>query len=465
MAYGGAETELYSEVLAQVCLGFAIMNNKAMKETDLNETTIRSLKSLVVTHARANLGSKSFIEKLIEFGNHPIKRGFTWVDGQGEAMLKVKRKFRLTGNYKLYNDKLYGTNPGTTNPYAAFIKAKTGAKPDKWNPADIWVMNRVGLSALIKMNRKVKSRTKVSLSYANQFLMDQFTERNIIPISLKKPQQTPHIEIVNSNEYVTRLALGRTANPTVEYTMGNKDVKINFTIETVELAPGQKASTARRNPHNIRGTVVKGSEKHIRIKYHVDNKKVELEYEQSKVGKEKFSYAAAKMGNLGAKNFQAIIDGTSKQGVNKLNTIQKKYEGEFGNGNDLTTDPWFNGKQFGVVKARHSERELEPHYVKLSEYVGDLWNEIEGSIPRFQRDTKGGLNKASGLWSKARAGELGVAISSITNERVKKRVIQNLYEAAASVSYVVGLTSEEQEMMEPSTRKVSFNAGVYAKVY
>ena len=47
----------------------------------------------------------------------------------------------------------------------------------------------------------------------------------------------------------------------------------------------------------------------------------------------------------------------------------------------------------------------------------------------------------------------------------KKRVIQNLYEAAASVSYVVGLTSEEQEMMEPSTRKVSFNAGVYAKVY
>ena len=460
MAYGGAETELYSEVLAQVCLGFAIMNNKAMKETDLNETTIRSLKSLVVTHARANLGSKSFIEKLIEFGNHPIKRGFTWVDGQGEAMLKVKRKFRLTGNYKLYNDKLYGTNPGTTNPYAAFIKAKTGAKPDKWNPADIWVMNRVGLSALIKMNRKVKSRTKVSLSYANQFLMDQFTERNIIPISLKKPQQTPHIEIVNSNEYVTRLALGRTANPTVEYTMGNKDVKINFTIETVELAPGQKASTARRNPHNIRGTVVKGSEKHIRIKYHVDNKKVELEYEQSKVGKEKFSYAAAKMGNLGAANFQHIINGTSREGVSRLNAIQKNY-GDI----DIKESPWFNAKQLGVTKARHSERELEPHYEKLAEYVRDIWDTISNDVPNFTNDIKGGLNKASGLWSKARAGELGVAIGSIPNEKVKKRVIQNLYEAAASISYVVGLTFEEQQMMEPSTRRVSFNAGVYVKVY
>ena len=275
-------------------------------------------------------------------------------------------------------------------------------------------MNRKGLSALIKMNRKVMRRTKVSLSYANQFLMDEFSARNIIPISLKKPQQTPHIDIVNSNEYVTRLSLNKTSNPTVEYTMGNKDVKVNFTIETIELAKGQKASTARRNPQNARGTVVKGSEKHIRIKYHVDNKKVELEYEQSKVGKEKFSYAAAKMGNLGAANFQHIINATSRQGVSRLNAIQQNY-GDI----DIKDSPWFNGKQLGVTKARHSERELEPHYVRLSQYVGDLWEEIVGSVPDFQRDTKGQLNKASGLWSKARAGEFGVAISSISNETVK----------------------------------------------
>ena len=460
MAYGGSETELYSEVLAQVCLAFSIRHSKAMETTDLNENTIKSLKSLIVTHRRANLNSKAFIEKLIEFGNHPIKKGFMWVDGTGSAMLKVKNQFKLNRNYKLYNDKLYGNTLGATNPYTAFLKAGTGAKPDKWNPADIWVMNRAGLSALIKMNRKVISRRKVSLSYANQFLMNEFSERNIIPISLKKPQQTPHIDIINSNEYVTRLSLNKTSNPTVEYTTGNKDVKVNFTIETIELAKGQKASTARRNPQNARGTVVKGSEKHIRIKYHVDNKKVELEYEQSKVGKEKFSYAAAKMGNLGANNFQHIINSTSRQGVARLNTIQKKYEDI-----DIKESPWFNGKQLGVVKARHSELQLEPHYLRLAEYVGDLWKEIEGSVPDFQRDTKGQLNKASGLWSKARAGEFGVAISSISNETVKRRVIQNLYEAAASVSYVVGLTAQEQQMMEPSSRRVSFHASVYAKVY
>ena len=92
-----------------------------------------------------------------------------------------------------------------------------------------------------------------SLAYANQFLMDQFSARNIIPISLKKPQKTPHIDIVNSNEYVTRLAFGRSGNSDIEYTMGNKDVYINLTFETIRLEGGQKASTARRNPQNIKG--------------------------------------------------------------------------------------------------------------------------------------------------------------------------------------------------------------------
>ena len=58
MAYGGSETELYSEVLAQVCLAFSMMHSRAMKASDLNENTISSLRSLIVTHRRANLNSK-----------------------------------------------------------------------------------------------------------------------------------------------------------------------------------------------------------------------------------------------------------------------------------------------------------------------------------------------------------------------------------------------------------------------
>jgi len=467
MAYGGSETELYSEVLAQVCLAYAMKNSRAMTPRTLNKDTIDDVKSLIETHSAANMDDDDFLDDLIGFGLYPISRGFTWVDGQGAAMLKVKDKFSLPSTgYKIYNDKLYGKTLTLDNPYVAFLKANTGAKPDKWNPADIWVMNDDGKKVLNDMNKKVKARAKVSLGYANQTLMDQFTEKNIIPISLKKPSRSPHLEIVNSNEYVTRLSLNQTNNPTIEYTTGNKDVKINFTIETVRLEDGQKASTARRNPQGIRGRVVNGSQKHIRLKYHVDNKKIELEYDQS--GRSVTRTAEAKMGNLGAKNFQAIIDGTSKQGVQKLNKIQDEFEGEFGQGNDLTKDPWFNGKQFGVVKARHSAMELEPHYLKLADYVRKIWETIDGSAPEFERDTKGQLDQAQGLWSKARAGELGVAVGSITNETIKKRVIQNLYEAAASISYATGLNKEELELetlAEPTARRVAFNAGVYVKVY
>ena len=166
------------------------------------------------------------------------------------------------------------------------------------------------------------------------------------------------------------------------------------------------------------------------------------------------------MGNLGASNFQNIINKTSKQGVSTLNKIQKNYSDI-----DIKTNPFFNGKQLGVVKARSSKQQLEPHYARLSQYVSEIFEAINGNIPDFQSDTKGGLNKADGLWSKSRAGEFGLSISAITNNAVKKRVIQNLYEAAASVSYVTGLTQMEQTMMEPSTRKVEFNACVYVKSF
>ena len=466
MAYGGAQTELYSEILAQVCLAFSMINRKALTGEDLNEKTIISLKPYVITHSKGNLNSKTFIQELIDFGNYPISKGFTWVDGQGRAMAAVRNTFIINSTYKIYNDKLYGNTPSNMNPYSAFIKARTGAKPDKWNPADMWVMNRQGIKALNEVNRKVRSRTKVSLQYVNQFLMDQFSARNIIPVSLKKPRKTPHLDIVNSNEYITRLSLNRTSNPTIEYTLGNKDVKINFTIETLQLAPGQKAATARRNPASARGTVVRGSEKHIRLKYHVDNKKIEIEYDQS--GRSVTKTAEAKMGNLGAGGFQNIINKTSRSGVNKLNTIQRRYS-DIG----INQDPWFNSRQLHNVwpedakdkKPRRAMMELEPYYVRMAEYVEEIWKEISGSAPDFRRDTKAQLHETWGLWSKARAGELGVAVGSIGNERTKQKVIENLYQAAASISYAVGMTAGEEELMEPSTRQVVFNSGVYVKVY
>ena len=461
----GSSTELYSEVLAQVCLAYSIKNNSALTKdillqgNQMDPKVIRSIERYMITQSSVNLSSARFADGFVNYIKGDVSRNLNWIDAQGRNMLEVKRRFNISTKHKVFNDKLFDSRATRNNPYTAFLKAGTGAKTDKWNPADVWAMNLDGIRALSRLNRRVMSRSKVSLEYCNQFLADQFSHGNIIPISLKKPQRTPHIEIVNSNEFVSRIALGGTTNATIEYDYGNKDVKINFTIETVELAKGQKASTARRNPSSIRGTVVTGSQKHIRLKYHVDNKKIELEYTQSGPVP---NYAAAKMGNLGANNFQRIINETSRSGVRKLNQIQSNYSDI-----DIKTSPWFNGRQLGVTKARSERSKITPHMDRIAEYVGEMWREINGTVfdpaERSMRDE-------SAIWSKARAGELGVAISAIPNEKVKQRVIQNLYEAAASISYVTGLNKEEMELekevgMDPSPRRTNFNASVYVKVF
>ena len=40
---------------------------------------------------------------------------------------------------------------------------------------------------------------------------------------------------MNSNYFVERISLNNTSNPTIELTGGNSDMKINFTLETVNI--------------------------------------------------------------------------------------------------------------------------------------------------------------------------------------------------------------------------------------
>ena len=71
------------------------------------------------------------------------------------------------------------------------------------------------------------------------------------------------------------------------------------------------------------------------------------------------------MGNIGAANFQRIINQTATSGVNKLNQIQSKYSDI-----DISNTPWFNGRQLGVTKARNETKKIEPHMERIAEYVG-----------------------------------------------------------------------------------------------
>lgn len=471
---GGRETEIYSEILAQFCLAYAIhygdaasIDNCMEREGDKNvfkTDVFNSCKKYCITPSTFNLNNNSFKEKLALFASLPLgKTGSeaqeVWINTQGLAMLKLKNEFSIKKSVKIYNDKLFDGGQFTANPYLAYLKANTGVGTDKWNPADMWVMTPKGVQDLVHLNRVIKTRTKLSVNVANNFLMEQFRSGDIIPVSLKKPSVPAHIVTMNSDEYFERIVLGATGNPTVEITSDNKDVKINFTLETIKLTNNNRGLKglyeARKRGQNISGQVVSGSQKHIRIKYHVNNKKIELEYTQT--GQP--SLARAKMGSLGNTNFTRIINETAKEGVRKLNTIQSKYTGR-DSLNLNTGSDWFNGQL---------DRTLDDaKYGLLQQYVDELWQGITGDNgPNYAMIDA--LNNVSKLSSKAMAAEFGMSIAGVSNSTIQKRLITTLYEACASVAFGSGLTKEERELLSSNdgeiARKTKFHSSVHVKVY
>ena len=470
---GGRETEIYSEILAQFCLAYAIHYGKSASidncmERSGNQNVFKAdvygnCKKYCITPSTFNLNNAAFREKLALFASLPLgKTGSeaqeVWINTQGLAMLKLKDKFDIRGNVKIYNDKLFDGTQFTANPYLAYLKANTGVGTDKWNPADMWIMTPKGTQELVHLNRVIKSRSKLSVNVANNFLMKQFNSRDIIPVSLKKPSVPAHIVVMNSDEYFERIVLGATGNPTVEITSDNKDVKINFTLETVKISNSKGLKglyEARKRGQNIPGQVEPGSQKHIRIKYHVNNKKIELEYTQT--GQP--SLARAKMGSLGNSNFTKIINETAKEGVRKLNTIQSKYTGKDSLGLNTGTS-WFNGQL---------DRTLDDSkYGLLQQYVDELWKGITGDNgPNYAMIDA--LNNVNKLSSKAMAAEFGLSISGVSNETIQRRLITTLYEACASVAFGTGLTKEERQLLSSNdgeiSRKTKFHSSVHVKIY
>lgn len=463
---GGRDTEVYSEVLAQYCLVYACVFGEAStmqnslvingNDVKFKDDVFAKCKPFIITPSAFNLNSSTFRDRLARFGSQPIATNEYWIDTQGIAMLKVKNQFNLGSDTRVYNDKIFDANTFTANPYTSYLLAKKSASlpgEDKWNPADIWVMTPEGVRNQVHFNRMVKQKGHSTINLSNNFLMEQFKQRNIIPISLKKPSKNPHVVVNNSDEYFERIVLGQTSNPTVELTADNRDVKINFTLETVQIPStrGLKgAIQARKRGTAVNGKVVQGSQKHIRIKYHVNNKKIELEYTQT--GQP--SIARAKMGSLGNKNFTDIIDNTSKQGVRKLNLIQENYS-DIG----VKTDPWFNGQL---------DKLDEKQYARLQAYVGEIWKAItKDNAPDFRTISE--LNNVAKLSSKAMAGEFGLSIAGISNQVIMRRLITHLYEACASVAFGSGLNPEERKLVEASgdapVRRTKFNGSVHVKVY
>ena len=224
---------------------------------------------------------------------------------------------------------------------------------------------------------------------------------------------------------------------------------------------------------------------------------------------------------MGSGNIRDVIAKTSQQGVGKVRQIQRQYSNkEFqtldskgepavdNQGNPLQKDfdlgnpDWFSTNQMGKSDPRKiselDSRNQDLHNL-FAEYVHALWEAIgrspSSSNPpslQFLKDkfrygqpsSRGSFANARDFWYKARAGEMGLGISGVSSPSSRRRLVQNLYDLAASVGMSTGLTKTERIMAKATGdmgavfkkdpnrlhsisggRKVEFRSGPFVKVY
>lgn len=503
-------TETGSEVIAQIALAWAIKNSRALNVSDCvkvqkdnkgkpimtkiggidnyvpvldgrgNPIPINGIgspfsDSSIVTQSKANLSNKTFLVELCKWGlgGPKASKGLTWIDGQGRNMLQLKNKLKITKKGKIYNDKIYDFK-SNKSPYKAFSRANTGSKPDKWNPADMWFMTDAGKAAMEHGNQK-----NYSLSMMNQLLVNQYKSKDIIPISLKAPTKSgAHFDVINTNEYFHRIVFNQTNNPTVQILNENQDMRINFTVEVVKLPKGVSSQRATSNPSLVdNAQSIKGTGKHIMLKYHVNNNLLELEYSQMGVPK----IGDAKHGKIGYTSAVPIIRKTSSAGINKLRQVQQRYKGTtYINSAGKQEEFGLNGSSWFMATGAPTKKKVDPNSMDMmTKYVRDIWNAVSketdvGDRPDIPNHK---MKDAKSMWSKARAVELAFAVGAIPSETIKKRVVENLYNVAGSIQRASGLNAQDMslaasigEQFGPSGpissgQKVQFSAGPYIKVY
>ena len=167
----------------------------------------------------------------------------------------------------------------------------------------------------------------------------------------------------------------------------------------------------------------------------------------------------AKHGSIGKSSLTDIISKTSRQGIDKLNEIKKPFvETTYA----VKRDDYFLTDRVAVDEDNKS--------LALS-YLGDIWETITGDLmPQFFTDRFG--RDPKGIQLKINSGEIGIAIGQIPNETIKRRVIQNLYNAASSIGVFKGLNKEERDIIgsaglnqTTNALRADFVGGIHVKIF
>jgi len=465
-AVGGVDTEVMSEVLSMYCLAYRIVKGNLLTTgSDFNIGADLNTRVWPSVAKRCWVPSNTFSfkktkdrETLVGFANKKAGGSkYTWLESCIAQSKIMMQKLTIKGNANIFSDKFFAKGLSKIDPYTAYLASGNTADPNKWNPADIWIFNSEGLSEMRKFNSGVRREGK-GLITLNQFLVKQWEDNNIYPISLKKLNpSSPNFSLVNSNQYVERISIDDQKNPLViefDDNRSNRDIKINFVLETVKLNKGLTAEKVQKNIFGNIGTVDESKNKEIRIKFKVSTRGIDLEYQQTG-GKEKKKYSEAKGGALGYQEYTNIISGTSREGIYELNKIKKNY-----NDTDLLLN--MNVGNF----TSHGVNIGNPNLNIAAKYLDEIWKTINGN----DNYNKEAYNKNPVyMKDKVISGELGISIHKITNTRVKESVIQNLYNACASVGIGMGVDSGLLAQVGAGIgrrkQNIKFLGGIHGKVY
>jgi len=469
------DTETYSEMIVAYCLAYRIKTGKDLELNNfidpntggLNQKTYLSIKNKVVLPALFALTKQSVRNNLARYGIGALGVGkFNWLDNGNATAKIILSSVKITKDAVVYNDKIFNFNrqilPLIYNPYKVFalsISLPSKIKPDKWNPADIWVMTASGKRDLIRFNQKIQRTGVHNVNAINNFLQIKYDEGSIIPISLKKLNpSSPHFTLMNSKYFVEQIDISSQTNPPViEFTQDNQDVKINFTVRTMRLDnPASNMMMMQDVIQNAVGQVVPGSEKNIRIKYNVNKQQLEVEYDQTKSG---VKLSEARHGSIGRALLNDIISSTSRQGIDKLNELKQPFVGT--NYPLDISRTYFTSDKIKVT---------EGNKATALRYLSDIWELLNDDIfPQYWEQRFARNDNAVRL--KINSGEIGVSINEIPNTKIKTRVIQNLYNAASSIGVMKGLNKEERQIVgaaginDTTTIRADFVGGIHAKVF
>lgn len=287
-------------------------------------------------------------------------------------------------------------------------------KDDKWNPADVWIIDETGVKelkdcvtlAIQKKSAGANFHTGV-LNHLNSCIQDLWLKKHLYPVSLKLPGGTVKITLENDKSPGGLAKVVRYER--FELKNSNQDIQLFFSIDYVE---------------NHSKKIVKKDAFKLRLKTKTKSGGHRLEIESQTGG-------GARYGTVGVSSQQYILANTvPSNNITKLQKYRKGFDrlikegyldasnnNEWINVDEMSKKYKENSKQFGI--------RIKPYFESLFKLIG------QGSVPKNQN--------AEFYLNKTHSAEIGYIIANISSNLVKSELIQNWYDIANSQRFAVGI--------------------------